>query len=110
LNKQDLRWELLFGDEFEEYPDPNKPENSSKINAKTEKYKAAIKLFYNSGGDEFFKDKARNIKLKIMTCVLLDRTEEENIGKSCRMLDDIRRDLNFLCQMEAVIGERRDFV
>ena len=106
MNGPDIKWELLFGDAFEEYPDPNKPEDSSKINAKTERYKKSIKLFYDSGGDVFFKDKARSIKLKVISCVLLDRNIEKNRDESCRILDDIRRDLNFLCQMEAVIGER----
>jgi hypothetical protein len=95
---------MLFGEKFVESIDPNDPAMLPYIKAKSDKYKNAIKLFYDSGGDVLFNDISRAIKGKIMTCILLDRNIEENIGKSCRMLDDIRRDLNFLYKIEAAIG------
>lgn len=49
-----IAWKTLFGEDYEDIPDPNKPENSAYINAKAKEYNERFKQFVEGSGSILF--------------------------------------------------------
>jgi len=57
-----IAWKTLFGEEFEDIPDPNKPENTAFINAKKKENIERFKRFANGSGRVMFEQWQRELR------------------------------------------------
>jgi len=57
-----IAWKTLFGEEFENIPDPNKPENTAYINAMKKANVDKFKKFANGAGKVMFEQWQRELR------------------------------------------------
>lgn len=101
--QQSIILKAMFGEEFAKTVDPNTPGGAAYYTARDQKKRNAIKSWLSMGGNIALKDMCERVKLKTIECVGLDRTKEDGRERSCLMLDDIKRSIEFIISIEKAI-------
>ena len=95
-------WRVLFGEDMEDIPDPNKPENSARINAMRKAKQDAFKSFYNGPGKPLF-DEMRT-KIRAMTFDISVGKDDGCQCPVCARLREVRFMVKMLSWAEATCG------
>jgi len=65
-------WKTLFNEEQERLPDPNKPENTARINAEMKAKARRFKAFVEGPGKPFFEEIQNNIRWGMYSMLIAD--------------------------------------
>ena len=63
-------WKMLFGEDFEELPDINKPENSARVNAEIRKKVQQFKQFAEGVGKPLFDQLQTDLRSGLFTLMI----------------------------------------
>ena len=96
-------WSVMFGEDVEKLPDPNKPENSARINAMRHAKQEAFKSYFNGPGKPLF-DEMRT-KIRAMMFDLAVGAEDGCQCKTCSRLRELRFLVKMLSWAEATCGK-----
>ncbi len=105
LQKVSILWKILFGTEVDEHIDPNLPENIPRVLRERELITSAVNIWLESGGQLLLDKMGKDVKTKIVQVLYtVDRSTEQGKQQSLAMLDDIRRDVDFIGTMLTVVN------
>lgn len=105
LQKVSILWKILFGAEMAEQIDPNLPENIPRVLREKELITSAINVWLESGGQILLDKMAKDIKTKmIQVLYTVDRSTEQGKQQTLTMIEDIRRDVDFIGTMLSVVN------
>jgi hypothetical protein len=99
----DIAWEILFNEELETIPDPNKPENSAHINAVVRENRDKLKKFMNGAG-KVLMDRWRD-EIKRQTLGIIVAPEEDCNCATCRMVRMIKAKFELILEAEKILRE-----
>lgn len=103
-----LAWLILYGEEFENIPDPNKPENQAHFAAKRQLRADQFKALMKGPGKVLFDQWSDDIKkLNIM---LITDGRIGGCGSVCPMvvmLSEIKSKLKLWLEAESIVNENR---
>ena len=102
-----VAWRLLFDEEYDNILDPNKPEDTARMNA-TEKKKATdFKKFATGQGKPLFDRWKKDIREKILQ--LLSSPEIDECGcKICSSVKELRYILHLCISAEQIINSQKE--
>ena len=84
-----LLWKVLYGEEYEQQPDPNKPENMPFYKATREQRRKELSSFYNGPGKVLFDGWEK--KVKQLNLVLISSPGADNcLCPSCQIIRQIK--------------------
>lgn len=90
-----VAWKVLFGEDYEDIPDPNKPENSAYINAKRKENIEKFKRFVEGPGSVIFEKWQSRVRVGIFNIMTRDHS-----GCTCGLTYEVDR-LQFLFKLLA---------
>lgn len=100
-------WQVLFGESVEDLPDPNKPENSARINATIKAKRAEFKSFAAHSGKPFFDAIQVKIRADLFGIAVTDDTPDCNC-KTCAKLREIRQMTKMLAWAQELCSKDAD--
>ena len=101
-----LAWELLFNEKYDSVPDPNKPENSSYINAMRKQRTDSIRHFAMGGGKALYDEWVRKVRSETIALLTVPKTALCNCT-ACMILREIRPRLELIIEAERRLSEER---
>ncbi len=103
-NRSKKAWELLYSEDPEFEPDPNKPENIAYYNAKKEERRQGIQLLMHGPGKALFE--MWHKKIKTLNIQALDTARNLDCTcESCKMLRQIDSMFQLWLEAEMVLEE-----
>ncbi len=102
-----LAWELLFNEKYESVPDPNKPENSSYINAMRKQRAESIRLFAMGNGKVLYDEWIRKVRAETIALLTVPKTSLCNCI-ACMVLREIRPRLEMILEAESILAEEKN--
>lgn len=95
-----MAWALLYGEEMDDIPDPNKPENSAYIKATRKKLKDDLELLMKGPGKPLFEKWAKQLRgLNITLFALKNLCECE----ACKTIREMQIILKLWMDVETVL-------
>ena len=101
-----LAWKLVFNEEYEEIPDPNKPENTAYFNARQQERKDSIKRFLNGSGKVLYDRWNNDIKKETMSLLFMPK-EKYCTCAACLILRDLRSKVEMVLEAEKILHETK---
>ena len=103
-NTTSLAWLLLYDEELEEIPDPNKPENVAYINAKRKEKKEAFKQLMEGSGKVLFREWKKRIKNNNLAMLFIPANQLCDCA-ACMIIRDIQGMFKLWLEAETIITE-----
>jgi hypothetical protein len=97
-------WRVLYGEEYEQIPDPNKPENTVWHRAKKQERATKFKNFVKGPGSVLFDEWQKKVKQDIAALLAIPPQSLCNCP-ACMIVRDTRKYLELLVEAEQVLTE-----
>lgn len=102
----EMLWFILYDEEREKIPDPNKPENMVYHKAKKQERADKIKVFMNGPGAVLFNEWKKKVKQNQASMIAIPEKEMCNCT-ACLILRDTRKYLELLMEAERILSENK---
>jgi hypothetical protein len=99
--KISILWRLLFNEDLEEIPDPNKPENTAHFNALKKVERDQLERFLNGSGKVLVDRWQKRIKKNILT--ILSNPDKSCNCINCMLLRETRLLLEFIYEGQDIL-------
>ena len=99
-----LAWYILYGEEYETIPDPNKPENVPYLKAKKKQRANAFKALLQGQGKILFEEWKEKVK-RINLALLFIPKENLCNCPSCQLIREVRNILELWIEAEQALLE-----
>jgi hypothetical protein len=103
--RKDIAWFVLFDEEYENIPDPNKPENIPYMKAKQKERAENLRRFYAGQGKVLFDSLKMQLKTRMMA-LLYAEPEKQCLCPVCALLREARSRLDLLVEAESILSEK----
>lgn len=100
----ELAWKILYKEEREEVPDPNRPENTAYFNAKRKERREAISRFVTGQGKILYEQWMKQIKGLNLALLV---TPDQALCKcpACVTIAQIKARLELILEAELILAE-----
>jgi len=102
----DVAWRVLFNEELEDVPDPNKPENQAYVKAKRKERKEKLEKFFTGDGKVVFDEWQKRIQVGMFT--LLTKPIPHCECELSRILTDLQGKVKMLAEVQSIIEESKN--
>jgi len=99
-------WELLYGEEFDRIPDPNKPENTAHLSAMAKAEREKMRVFVEGSGKVLF-DRWKNQIRTQMAGLVSGRFEENCNCATCWEVRKIKNIFELVLEAQVLLTENR---
>jgi hypothetical protein len=100
-----IAWKVLFGDEFEDMPDINKPENTAYVNAVQKAKKEDFKRFTEGYGRVFFDQLKLDVQKGMFELLTKDTTCGDGNCLISKKIEEMQYTLKLISKAMSVIKE-----
>ena len=104
MQRAEIVWEILFGEPFEKYPDPNQPENTAHLSAMAKAERNRMKAFVEGPGKVLIDRWKKQIRAN--TIELLS-TETKCDCELCWKTRKIKNIFELVLEAEEILSERK---
>jgi hypothetical protein len=107
MNKEtSMLWFILYGEEYERSPDPNKPENMVYHKAKQKERAERMRSFMTGAGSVLFEEWKKKIRSNMAAIVSIPEKEMDNCP-ACMIIRETKTYLKLLLDAEMIISENK---
>jgi len=99
-----ILWKLLYNEDLEEIPDPNRPENTAHLNALKKADKEQLERFFNGYGKVLVDRWSKKIKRNLMAVVSNNEVEKCNCT-NCMLIREVRSLIALLFEAQEVLDK-----
>lgn len=97
----ELGWKILFNEDYESIPDPNKPENTAFINAKQKQRREELLRFVEGSGKVLYDRWSEKIKRNVLSLIVSPGTDCNCIN--CLQIKKVQHLFELLLEAQEVI-------
>ncbi len=105
-NAISLVWFVLFGEDYETIPDPNKPENAAFFKAKRNQRTEQLRDFMSGKGKVLFDEWRKKVKRNQAALLSIPETEMCHCS-ACMIIRDTRKYIELLLEAENILLESK---
>ncbi|HOX40532.1 MAG: hypothetical protein M0R06_18180 [Sphaerochaeta sp.] len=101
-----LLWKVLYGEELEQTPDPNKPENLPYYKARREQRRKELSSFYNGPGKVLFDGWEKRVKQ--LNLQLISSPEADKCScQTCLIVRQIKSIMTLWIEAMQLMGQKQ---
>lgn len=105
-NETSMLWFILFGEEYEKIPDPNKPENAPLFQAKRKERIQQLRDFMSGHGKVLFDEWRRKVRCNQAALLSIPEKEMDHCS-ACMIIRDTRKYLELLMEAEKIMSQTK---
>jgi hypothetical protein len=98
-------WNILYGEDFDDGPDPNKPENVAYYQAKRKERNDKVRAFMSGQGRILFEEWKKKAR-KNHAALLVIPEKDLCTCLACQKIRDTKKYIEFLMEAEKIISEQ----
>jgi len=100
-----LAWNLLYNEDFEQILDPNKPENTARMNADQRAENEKLRVFVEGPGKVLIDKWKKQIKSDMLSLLAMPEQKTQCHCYACQIIQRVRNKFELLLEAEYIINK-----